>query len=311
MGDVYPSADEVIVWLGPHDAAPRLIVPVMEKVQIVYQNFSPKERPKGPFEFGSPLLFSKLGITPITAEEWSALADFFSRRWFHRFCITQEVALSKKLGSICGDSIIPTDTITGFAKWVCNLHWEEELNNIRRNKRDHPVCGNAAFGHASRLIYMMNRGLANSDTRSLFEAQFGAPTKKHLFVAFLPLMLVQNQHRVATDLKDKVFAPLALTKMVTSDEELIQDIPPVDHGETISCVNGDITAYITRILDNLSILSYADGIEKDLELSSWTPDYSATCDRSQISELNFRDFSLQMMEVPSSPFSILLSNLEM
>jgi hypothetical protein len=288
MGDIYSSADEVIVWLGPHDASSRLTVAVMERIRLAYESVNSEQRPKGSFGFGDPVLFSKIGTAPITMNEWLAVTDFFARRWFHRIWITQEVALSRNLRFLCGDSVIPRDTITGFAKWVCNLNWDQELDDIRRDKIDHPVCGIDAFSHTTRLIFVMKTGLKNSETAALLKTLFGASTQKELFVGFVALMLIQNQHRLATDPRDKVFAPLALAKMVTNDEQLSRDLPPVDYGKTVRCVYSDITAYIIRSLGNLSILSFVDASKTGaLELPSWTPNFSVAYDHKQISELGF------------------------
>lgn len=288
MGDRYSIAERVIVWLGPHDLSSRTAIQVMERLELAFANLHPEQRPRGQFKFGDHALFSMIKTEPITTNEWLAIADFFSRTWFHRIWTTQEVALSQNLTFLCGDSIISKDTITGFAKWVCNLHWDQALDGLRKDRESHPVCGIDVFCHTSQLIFQMRTGLENPETTALLKLLFGASTQKQMFVGFVGLMLIQNQHRLASNPRDRVFAPLALAKMVTKDQRLVAGLPTVEYGNTVEKIYSGITAYIITNLGNLSFLSFVDRDEEGLlQLPSWTPNFNAACKYRPLLDLGY------------------------
>jgi hypothetical protein len=287
MGDIYSTAREVIAWLGPHDSSSRIAIRVMKRIGSAFARLSQNLRPDGDFKFNDRALFSKMRTKSITEKEWQAVADFFSRTWFHRIWITQEIALSRKLRFLCGNSEISKDDIAGFAKWICDLRWDRELHLLRKDATSHPVSGINAFYDAARLIYRMKTGLDNPETVATLEHLFGASSEEQLSVSFIGLMLLQNQHKLASNLRDKVFAPLALAKMVIKDEDLPYGLPPVDYSKSIVCIYREMSAYIITNIGNLSFLSFVDRSSAgSSQLPSWTPDFSEAASNKVLSELS-------------------------
>ena len=159
MGDIYSRAAAVYVWLGPHDSSSRIAVGVMERLRRAFSSIPPEEIPRGSFKFNDPVLYKSIGIDQITIVEWQAVVNLFSRTWFHRAWIAQEVALSADLLFLCGDSKISKDTLTGFAKWICELGWDRHLDQLRKDKKTQPIGGIDALFHIGQLRYRMSCGL--------------------------------------------------------------------------------------------------------------------------------------------------------
>ncbi|KAK0721959.1 heterokaryon incompatibility protein-domain-containing protein [Lasiosphaeria miniovina] len=129
MDLVYSRADETIIWLGKksrHTAEAAVLLTrdagavraaakhVLEKTIAGYY--------QTPIFAVDTTAFSQFGVTPLTEQNWTSLADLFSRRWFGRAWMVQEVALSTRIRVLCGDISIEWDVIANFAIFICLTH---------------------------------------------------------------------------------------------------------------------------------------------------------------------------------------------
>ncbi|KAJ4152488.1 hypothetical protein NW754_004284 [Fusarium falciforme] len=129
MDLVYGGAAKTVVWLGKksHDIA--------QAVSILNRNAEATRRgtlellkTHGEGQYTEPIFitdttaFLRFGITPLSYQDWKSLAELFSRRWFGRAWMVQEVALSNHVEVLCGDISLDWDALAWFASFVCLTH---------------------------------------------------------------------------------------------------------------------------------------------------------------------------------------------
>ncbi|KAK0643890.1 heterokaryon incompatibility protein-domain-containing protein [Cercophora newfieldiana] len=119
MDVVYTRAIKTVVWLGKktqltpkaaeilhrNAGATRAAFPRIMQSLMAGQHQPPIHADE------TSLLWDRFGILPLTKADWEILADVYSRRWFGRSWMVQEVALSPVLEVLCGDVAFDWDVI--------------------------------------------------------------------------------------------------------------------------------------------------------------------------------------------------------
>jgi hypothetical protein len=137
MGDIYAKAIGVAIWLGEHDEASRVALPIIEKViTAIDENEEIDDlfkiwRSRPPFD--DPSIYSVVGIEPITQSEWGCIVRFFSRTWFERVWIVRELILAQKAEFFCGDVKIDHSKVLGFVNFLTITGWDLSLGEFKRS----------------------------------------------------------------------------------------------------------------------------------------------------------------------------------
>jgi hypothetical protein len=58
--------------------------------------------------------FTRAGLKPFSAADWRSIQVFFSRTWFRRLWIVQEVIMAKDVMVICDSTVLPWSDISNF-----------------------------------------------------------------------------------------------------------------------------------------------------------------------------------------------------
>jgi hypothetical protein len=129
MDMIYGRADKTIAWLGCKTSRTADAIAVLHRdptrvhtafVSVLDNHI--KGHYQRPILASDPRDLWSLGVIPLTEQDWTSLSDVFTRRWFARAWMVQEVALSKHLEVLCGDISIEWDTLAEFACLVCLTH---------------------------------------------------------------------------------------------------------------------------------------------------------------------------------------------
>ncbi|KAL2690140.1 hypothetical protein Neosp_004208 [[Neocosmospora] mangrovei] len=129
MDHVYGGAAKTVVWLGKksHDIA-RAVSILNRNAEAARRGTIELLRTHGEGQYTEPIFvtdttaFSRFGVTPLSHQDWKSLAELFSRRWFGRAWMVQEVALSNHVEVLCGDTSLDWDALAFFACFVCLTH---------------------------------------------------------------------------------------------------------------------------------------------------------------------------------------------
>ncbi|EEU47176.1 uncharacterized protein NECHADRAFT_77370 [Fusarium vanettenii 77-13-4] len=129
MDHVYGGAAKTVVWLGKksHDIA-RAVSILNRNAEAARRGTIELLRTHGEGQYTEPIFitdttaFSRFGVTPLSHQDWKSLAELFSRRWFGRAWMVQEVALSNHVEVLCGDISLDWDALAWFASFACLTH---------------------------------------------------------------------------------------------------------------------------------------------------------------------------------------------
>ena len=136
MRDIYSSCWRVVIWLGEHDALTASALEGIEfmasraqnREQFNYYDWRKVRRAQDAEGAGRYLPLN--GVTEILTSA-AALTSFFSRPWFTRVWVIQELTLSARAVAICGKYQIDWDLIVK-ADEVSKTNFEHDLSTLRR-----------------------------------------------------------------------------------------------------------------------------------------------------------------------------------
>jgi len=117
MGEIFRSAQMVVVWLGPEENesnhAMSLMKHIGSQIKVNWHPFSMK-----PSESSSDVRWGTWStILPIDADCLCAIYYLFCRPWFERLWVRQEIMSASSAIVICGSSILPWNIFR--SAWAC------------------------------------------------------------------------------------------------------------------------------------------------------------------------------------------------
>ena len=282
MGEIYTSAEKVIIWLGPErEGFDDLIWAVTDFPQFLEDAGEDEDY----FNVGHKRLLDKvywqsIGIDPLP--HFERLANFYySCRWFRRAWIFQEVSLARKAVVICGSKSLDWDALLGIAAISSLQGWWVELGaylSLSYNlTSDYKL-----FSLPSEVLLLKtlssriaSGGLADEiiSTQSLFN---GVETEQQLSFVWLQHLLVVNHNMECQDKRDKIYSILGIaeTKFLDPDRPLSYYIRP-DYSLPWNEVCQNLGKAIIKNSRYLDVLSFAGipQVENGAGLPSWCPNY--------------------------------------
>ena len=100
MSEIYGQSTEVVVWLGEEDLQTRDTTNLIREIALTARAHAINGKLVNPrlfsrWAFEDPETLSWMGLPCVTKAQWKALMHLYSRRWFERLWVVQEVALSR------------------------------------------------------------------------------------------------------------------------------------------------------------------------------------------------------------------------
>ena len=109
MAEIYNNARVVVVWLGEEDDETALGLMLLPRILASFPDISPDG--DGDEDEEIPDIESKLGLVVVRSKMWNAFARLFTRPYFRRVWIVQEVALGSHIKVYCGSHILEWDDL--------------------------------------------------------------------------------------------------------------------------------------------------------------------------------------------------------
>jgi len=234
MRDIYEHASRVLIWLGSADetvpAAMYLINHIFDTA-CTHWNQDPNVTVEIDDVDDFVDFLPNATFPPSGSDKWQPVIEFFSREWFERTWIVQEVAVAKEVMAFSGEHEIPWQRIGVAATWVQKQLMKSDFNLYQEFE--------------SSNVY---KAMILHDESALQEQDF------------LDL-LAQVREFSATDPKDKVFALLGLRPFLM----LPLPVQP-DYSKSKLDVYASVVATSLKYHGDLSILSFVhhtDSIDQD------------------------------------------------
>ena len=244
MRTIYSEAEMVIIWLGKEVPTDRSGYELMQKVQ------SALGRPN--FEFNDASLtqfldLHALGLPDMHDPAWDAAVKILSRPWFSRVWIVQELLVARRSICLCGKVEVNPTLIIEFATNVAKFSTSINTISLRAFAT---FCSLERSRGNARTLFL----LGEYENRRLWE------------------LLVSTREFEASDLRDKVFALVALTDDIADDF--------IDYGRSLRQILVDVAIFaLTRpsvkLARALDLLSYAEARTQPSDLPTWVPDWQS------------------------------------
>ncbi|KAI1390009.1 heterokaryon incompatibility protein-domain-containing protein [Hypoxylon trugodes] len=239
MGDIYRSAERVIVWLGPsyEDAKP-----AWESIKAL--NDLPKDEKNN-------ILPARIPHMP-NDDNWDSLASLFARSWFSRIWVVQELVLARETTILCGDYTFDWSDMVSVSDFMSR---QASTNTFKAHSSRNSGTNLLSYKNPSKLdAIRRDKNGGNAQVRS--------------GDILLRNMVRCRTYEASKDL-DKVYSLLGL-----ADPGLGCRLLP-DYEKEVSEVYIDAAKYILENTDDLHILAHAEGedFKRVTGLPTWVPDW--------------------------------------
>ncbi|KAK1760089.1 heterokaryon incompatibility protein-domain-containing protein [Echria macrotheca] len=315
MDELYMRAASVIVWLGQDDRTTPAALATLEKLAVLGRDAVPcslddQDRAQASVShigiddlLNQAVHTSKLGIEPITLSAWISLIAFFSRPYFSRVWVIQEVTLARRIVAICGRRVINWESIVAASFCVLYTGWQHYLSKGSVMELVHGTGEAAVFKQ-----FLADDRACNGSTRLLslvgcyqlfrmpLEIEFSetqpfqdAPRERQVLALLFELiqyatsLLLDARGSGASDPRDNVFALIGMVHAKSHhddvfhrDECRFSRLVDISYDHPTNFVYTQITRNILRVQRNLAVLESRETTsERSIEgLPSWVPDFS-------------------------------------
>ncbi|EPE24757.1 hypothetical protein GLAREA_08610 [Glarea lozoyensis ATCC 20868] len=238
MGEVYQTARQVLVWLGPSDKTSPLAVQTLHTIgtDYLYDNvthtaYSVRGSMTESLENDAIALKAKNA-------EWLAVRDLFEREWFTRLWVYQEIRLSKQATLLVGSLQLDWQKFTSAVWWILGYPaYQNSGLQIFDSKLMDAICGIVAGYHPTQSVEDI---------------------------------LEQTRHRRCCDPRDRVYAILGVIQVTTHQRFSI--IP--DYTKSVEEVYLEFARDFVLNGNGLTLLRFVSSSKATGKLPTWVPDLS-------------------------------------
>lgn len=240
---IYEGATRVLVWLGPdvNSKGKQAITAIKE---IGRECLRKNTRKMGIDELSLSSVDELWGVLPTerldglysdNPETWKTIAWLFSRSWFSRLWVIQEVNSNRNVQVLCGGSQVSWDVAILVASYI----------------RRHPTINRYSGFHESNYTnaYYMRR-------RFWFQQ------------VSLPSLLNWGRSFKASEPLDRVYALMGMPPFLEIDCQWA-----ADYSLSKRALYEDVAIRSIRQMQNLRVLSYSQHFEEERDFPSWVPQW--------------------------------------
>jgi hypothetical protein len=288
MTSVYIHATCVIVWLGTEDQDAREAssffneyTPVIRKILLAEATTDPTSTLQANLHnvYDDLSFHQKYNTTPRDLDRWKALMRFFSRRWFWRLWVVQELAFAPSKMICCGSLRFNWSDMDVFVACVFGAQW---CGFILADELEQEKMDIARVFTLHREISMLVGGL-DDPTASM---QLGLDERIYSFAQYC---LVQTAVLQATDPRDKIFALsafIASYSLRLGSNSRLKWLNP-DYTLDVHLVMVITTAITMQEARSVDLLSYvSDPSERTpSSLPTWVPHFHIQGDVAAVETL--------------------------
>jgi len=290
MGDIYSNADRVIVWLGKEDNDTREAVTLISAIARAFKKAREEsETTPSTFPFNDPRLYAHTDpkISPLDVRQWRIVMEFFTRTWFSRVWVLQEVTLAKEVDLFCGIVRPEYSVLTEFSATMAVSEWLDyavvytdpsPVKTYLRGPWSIPdfsaVLRGVHFLGVSALLDVART--VHPEAKPFLELYYNAVNPLDKRYAFLEMSIFYSRQLGATDLRDRVYAPLSLASQIVRHGTDSRDWIHPDYRQDFATAFIKVSLLLLRNSSSLSLLSQVEDRRERIlqQLPSWVPDFS-------------------------------------
>jgi hypothetical protein len=279
MDAVYTGASETIIWLGKENehtiSALQTIRQMANGAEEKILGYARKQKLGDVFVADDPDLLMKNGLPQMTSDDWLHLGDLYSRTWFSRVWMIQEVALSRNPACLIGSQTIPWDSIGYAALLLGASNALVGLYAVGKGRQNAPLV----MGITQAINFQTMREWCRGDSSPLHEAyattDFSAGiTRSTPETGLLKLLLGSNGFQSSVR-RDRIYGLLGILNRLSKQ----QGNPPltltIDYTSSDDEVLSSLALRLLRETESLHILSLSGEASRgnDSLLPTWIPSF--------------------------------------
>lgn len=283
MGEIYRSAQHVLVWLGKANSKTSKVQQMIDDLAHTARSWegqdSSANRP-GLHDLSDPKTMSSLGLTDVTEDDWLALLLFFQRRWWMRAWTFQEIVLSRQAVFHCGVYHFNWDDMVDVGQLVSTLRLNMALTELgqRRCGREYQLYNmwSSRLTFTSLVAQIADGKEKPKEFYDQIELWFNSENVYSNPVPLLMSFARNLRSSGAADPRDKIFALCGLTSIIARDYKL----PPLqfaaDYSKNVVEVYTEFMAQLLQSIGSLKMLNEPQVLEEANMpgLPSWVIDFS-------------------------------------
>ncbi|KAI4224637.1 MAG: hypothetical protein L6R36_004512 [Xanthoria steineri] len=247
MGDIYRSARQTNIWLGPEEDNSCLAIEALDHLAAKFT-----------IDWSTYTIVATGEIkddvdqdeNPVDIKQLSSIRRLLERPWFERLWVWQEVRLARSAVVVCG---------------LAFLHWDR--------LRSASYCLGQR-GYLGNLLYDKISGLSSYEF-----------SKEQTFYASLFLNLRDSRLCKCSDQRDRIYALANISSLHRSQSPEYQPILRPDYSKDVGRVFQDFVLWDIEGSNSLRILLYCNLQEALPNVPSWVPNLPASIPNGTL--LNF------------------------
>jgi hypothetical protein len=277
MGEIYAGAEQIIIWVEEADEHSNIALPIIEHL---WNNVEAVDRAALPgkfssyLEFNDPAFYQAIHRPPLTVSEWEAIAQFFTRRWFRRLWIVQELVLADEACILCGKDVWSWKASLMLALLLFLTAWWPHVRRIHAKGSTLSALGFETLVRIHKLSYCRTNGPIHPALQKALRTMGDVSDEGSKLCAFLTYVLDHTRPMNAKDPRDKIYAVLNLSTWYR--RAATQNLPIPDYRKPVLEVFREFTIYMLQNSGGFLIISWVDDPlrRRTKDLPSWIPDFS-------------------------------------
>lgn len=304
MANIYQRARATVAWAGHADKSSDRALHLIERLggdrkfldEFPKSEFYPAQRDwVGPqfepfYDFhGGDIAASNsfqsylgslqlLGLDQLSEEDWSDLSNFFSRDYWTRIWVVQEIANAQSVELHCGRNSISWDSLTSMI----------ENPKVRRSSASLKARFFDVIEPGVNGLIEQRKYTRHGSRHALLEETTN--TFLNLLIRFRPYQ--------SSDPRDKIYALLGLSSV---DKDMA--LPRPDYSKPVAEIYCELFESLIKHYANLDIFTLlgTDNLLRLNGLPSWAPDLSASLQPYATSLNETRNFRASKDSIPEGP----------
>lgn len=278
MGKIYRQAETVLCWIGAEKQSTRTAFRLIANIATAFHVQISGTR-ESFIQSGAAIpevIIEEELLDEVKGDAWPAIIDVFTRPYFGRIWVVQEVVLAQQATIICGTNQIPWSDFLNVSKFLATV-----VTKVHRRVEilpDHLGRGMKATNSA---YHMKAEDIVNETDEMIegFASKWNrVPGLGALRDAYtsdarsLALCLEQLQSHKVTNTKDRVYGMLGMITPTSSYAKNHPILPSYD--KTVQQVYHEATEWAIRDLDSLRIFNLCETPSTNVtpNLPTWVAD---------------------------------------
>ncbi|KAH7152055.1 heterokaryon incompatibility protein-domain-containing protein [Dactylonectria estremocensis] len=279
MDHVYTSASETLIWLGPASQQSARAIELLKMMAVGVEakilRWTSAQTFGDVFVADDAELLARNGLPPMTAEDWTDMADIYTRSWFGRVWMLQEVALSQNPTVLIGHHELPWDIIghTSFVVILSNAL--VGLFAIGPGLQNINLAMGLVQASGLQVFREWSKGSQSPLQDALSNADFTAGITTHHASSLLLRLLLSSSGFQATFRRDRVYGLLAIANRLAQRQGLERLTLNVDYQSSDDDVLTSFGLDLFRQTNSLRLLSLAGlaGRSGESKMPTWIPSF--------------------------------------